>query len=110
MAHYAEIVNGVVANVAVCDDPAFATAQGWHDIDTLDPQPGVGWAYDGTTWTPPTPPTTYCTTDGPHTSTATSRHYSHRDIERSSGCHDYRRYGRRSSTDFGADSCAHSSR
>lgn len=56
MAHYAEIVNGVVANVAVCDDPAFATAQGWHDIDTLDPQPGVGWAYDGTTWTPPTPP------------------------------------------------------
>lgn len=57
MAHYAEIVNGVVANIAVCDDPAFAQAQGWvGPIDTITPHPGIGWTYDGTNWTAPTPP------------------------------------------------------
>lgn len=56
MSHYAEIVNGVVANVALCDDAAFAQSQGWTDIDAVTPQPGVGWTYNGTTFTPPPVP------------------------------------------------------
>jgi hypothetical protein len=57
MSHYAAIIEGIVANVAVCDDPDFAKEQGWiGPIDTLDPQPGVGWSYDGTNWTAPSPP------------------------------------------------------
>lgn len=57
MSHYAEITDGKVTNVAVCDDPSFAEQMGWiGSIDTLNPEPGVGWTYDGTTWTPPTPP------------------------------------------------------
>ena len=57
MSHYAEITNGKVTNVSVCDDPSFAEQMGWiGPIDTVTPEPGVGWSYDGTTWTPPTPP------------------------------------------------------
>lgn len=59
MSHYAEITDGIVTNVAVCDDPAFAEQQGWiGPVDTIDPQPGVGWSYDASnqTWTAPTPP------------------------------------------------------
>lgn len=57
MSHYAEITDGTVTNVAVCDDPTFAQQMGWvGPIDTIDPQPGVGWSYDGTTWTAPAPP------------------------------------------------------
>ena len=56
MSRYAEVVAGVVVNVAVCDDPAFAAARGWvGPVDTLHPEPGVGWGFDGTTWTPPAP-------------------------------------------------------
>lgn len=57
MSHYAEITDGKVTNVAVCDDPSFAEQMGWiGPIDTLTPEPGIGWSYDGTTWTPPTSP------------------------------------------------------
>lgn len=51
MAEYAIIENGVVDNVIVAD--AWA---GGICIDTLDPKPGIGWAYNGTTFSPPAPP------------------------------------------------------
>jgi len=47
---------GTVTNVAVADQ-AHATAMGWvGPLDSLSPQPGIGWSYNGATWTAPTPP------------------------------------------------------
>lgn len=53
MSDYAEITDDIVTNVTVADDPVFAAAMGWVLIDGLTPMPGIGWGYDGTTWTPP---------------------------------------------------------
>lgn len=50
---YAEITAGVCTNVCVCEDPAFAAAQGWVELPA---GAGVGWSYDGTTWSAPPPP------------------------------------------------------
>ena len=48
---YAIIEGGTVANIAVAT-PEFAAEQGW----VLAPaHVGIGWAYDGTEWTPPAP-------------------------------------------------------
>lgn len=52
---YAIIEAGQVANVALADAD-FAAAQGWIAIDALDPQPSIGWTYDGTTFHAPPPP------------------------------------------------------
>lgn len=44
------IENGIVANVIVADEwPAGVR------IEHLDPRPGIGWAYDGETFTAPAP-------------------------------------------------------
>lgn len=49
---YAIIDNGVVTNVAYCEDPQFAAAQGWLACEaTVQP----GDLYDGTTYTRPEP-------------------------------------------------------
>lgn len=53
MTRYAIIENGVVVNVAEAK-AAFAASMGWVKIDPLA---GIGWAYDGETFTPPPPPT-----------------------------------------------------
>ena len=46
------IENGIVANVIVADE-----WPGGVRIEHLDPRPGIGWAYDGQTFTaPPAPP------------------------------------------------------
>lgn len=58
MAIYAEITAGTVTNITVCDDATFAATQGWTDIDSLDPQPGVGWTLANGAWTPPSIPAT----------------------------------------------------
>jgi hypothetical protein len=52
---YAHVENGVCVNVTVCDDLGYAADQGWIPLAGLDPQPGIGWSYDGQTWTPPAP-------------------------------------------------------
>jgi hypothetical protein len=53
--HYADVEDGICVNVVVCDDPDYAADQGWVPLAGEDPQPGIGWAYDGQTWTPPDP-------------------------------------------------------
>lgn len=53
---YAQIIDQMVTNVVVCDDPAYAADQGWVDVDDgIAPQPGIGWRYDGKAWAAPTP-------------------------------------------------------
>ena len=53
MGVYAVIDTDTVTNLVVCDDTAHADEQGWTCVDGLDPQPGIGWGYDGTTFTAP---------------------------------------------------------
>jgi|GEM_PF-3517146 len=51
---YAVIQNGVVVNTIVASQPFVdANYPGSPRIDTITPQPGIGWGYDGTTWTAP---------------------------------------------------------
>lgn len=50
--NYAIIENGTVVNVVVADTD-FAASQGW--VECPD-NAGVGWSYDGTTWTAPVVP------------------------------------------------------
>lgn len=57
---YACILNGVVENTIVAD-PEFVEriASQWDHvirIDQLDPQPGMGWLYDGEVFTNPFAP------------------------------------------------------
>ena len=51
---YAVIQDGVVTNTIVADQ-AFIDQYypGSPRIDNVAPQPGIGWGYDGTTWTAP---------------------------------------------------------
>lgn len=55
MGIYAEVTDGVITNVVVCDDRKHAKNQGWLLIDRLDPQPGIGWTRDGKKWIKPEP-------------------------------------------------------
>lgn len=54
---YALISNGVVQNIIVADANFIAgISANWQHcvrIDQLDPVPGIGWSYDGATFTPP---------------------------------------------------------
>lgn len=56
MSIFAEIKAGTVSNVAVASAAADLPAGQWIQIDTLTPQPGIGWTYSSGTFTPPTPP------------------------------------------------------
>ena len=51
---YAVIQDGVVTNTVVADQ-AFIDQHypGSPRIDNVTPQPGIGWGYDGSTWTAP---------------------------------------------------------
>ena len=53
MAHYAEVTDGTVVNVVLCDDPDFARAQRWVSIEDMDPQPWIGWTFSAGEWSPP---------------------------------------------------------
>jgi hypothetical protein len=55
MAVFAEIVDGVVANVAVAASAAELSGT-WVQIDALTPQPGIGWSYNGTAFSDPPAP------------------------------------------------------
>jgi hypothetical protein len=56
---YAIISGGFVTDVIVADQAFIDTAYpGSPRIDNLDPVPGIGWAYNGSTFTPPAPPVT----------------------------------------------------
>ena len=57
MSVFAEIAAGVVTNVAVADALAHLPAGEWVQVDTLAPQPGIGWTYSGSTFTAPAMPT-----------------------------------------------------
>lgn len=54
---FAIIEAGTVINVIVADQEFIDT---WYPgavrVDQLDPKPGVGWTYDGTTFSPPEQP------------------------------------------------------
>lgn len=50
---YAIIEDGVVKNIVVAS-PEYAAEQGW--VELPDQGAGIGWGYDGTSWTPPVPP------------------------------------------------------
>jgi len=59
---YAQILSGSVQNLIVLTDtsliPSFSAGFDYFiEIDTLIPMPGIGWSYDGTNFTGPTPPT-----------------------------------------------------
>jgi hypothetical protein len=51
---YAVIQDGVVTNTVVADQTFIDQHYpGAPRIDNVAPQPGIGWGYDGTTWTAP---------------------------------------------------------
>lgn len=54
---YALIKNGVVINCIVADETFAAHIRPQYDfvirVDELDPQPGIGWLYDGDEFTAP---------------------------------------------------------
>lgn len=53
MAEYAEVTNGVCTNVIIVDASHVATIPGtWIDI-TDEAGVGIGWSWDGSTWTAP---------------------------------------------------------
>lgn len=54
---YALIQSGIVVNTIIADpsdpeDPSYL----WVDITSVTPQPGIGWSYNGSTFTPPAAP------------------------------------------------------
>lgn len=60
MSTYADMENTTCMNVIVAEPTLVAvwpTMFPGHTlvgpIDALSPMPGIGWTYDGTTWTPP---------------------------------------------------------
>jgi hypothetical protein len=51
--HYAVVVDNVIDNVVVCDDPDYAAEMGWYALAGLDPMPWIGWTYDAGKWSAP---------------------------------------------------------
>lgn len=51
---YAIVIDGVVMNVTICNEAAYAAAMGWVLVPTFV-NVGIGWTYDGTNWDPPAP-------------------------------------------------------
>ncbi len=55
---YAQIKSGLVVNIIALDDSSLEPifVQGFDyliNLTGMDPQPGIGWGYDGTNFTPP---------------------------------------------------------
>lgn len=48
---YVIVENGVIVNRVICDDPAFAQAQGWIQADEYS----IGMIQDGETFIAPVP-------------------------------------------------------
>jgi len=59
MATYLEVIDGVAVG-GLYDDSCegFIVPDSWVDITSEDPQPSIGWEYDGSTWSDPTAETT----------------------------------------------------
>ena len=54
---YAKIQNGTVVNVQLdMSTDAFDPSFTWVDVTSVSPQPQIGWTYNGTTFTNPSPP------------------------------------------------------
>ena len=56
MGIFAEITAGIVTNVAVAAAATHLPTGTWVQIDTLTPQPGIGWGYSGGAFTAPVVP------------------------------------------------------
>lgn len=57
---YAQITNGIVQNTVILEDASLESlfSDGFDyfiQIDNLNPQPGIGWGYDGTNFSMPAP-------------------------------------------------------
>ena len=55
---YAQVLSGVVVNTIVLNDPTLidvftAGFDALINITSLDPQPSIGWGYDGTNFSAP---------------------------------------------------------
>ncbi len=55
---YAQVKNGVCVNIIDLEDNSLLSifSVGFDyciRVDNISPQPGIGWGYDGTTWTAP---------------------------------------------------------
>lgn len=48
---YALVSNGVVSNVITCDSSEFAASLNAINLAGLNPQPQIGWKYDGAVFT-----------------------------------------------------------
>jgi hypothetical protein len=57
VAIFAQIISGTVANVAIASASANLPTGVWVRVDTLTPQPAIGWAYNGSVFTAPSAPT-----------------------------------------------------
>lgn len=57
---YALIKSGIVENTIIADEGFIAMiASEWDHcvrVDEMDPQPGIGWSYDGSVFTAPVIP------------------------------------------------------
>lgn len=56
MAIFAEITSGSVTNIAVAAAAGNLPAGTWVEIDAISPQPGIGWSYNGSSFTAPAQP------------------------------------------------------
>jgi hypothetical protein len=52
----AQIINGVVATVIVCNEEDTNIFPGYIRVDNLTPEPGPNWTYSNGTFAPPPPP------------------------------------------------------
>src|SRR5271165_1689723 len=57
---YAQVLKNTIVNTIVLNDPSLIPLfsdgyQYFVEIDQLDPEPGIGWAYDGQKFSPPPP-------------------------------------------------------
>lgn len=53
MSKFAVVDSGIVTNIAVAGGPM---ASNWISIQGITPQPGIGWSYNGSTFTEPPAP------------------------------------------------------
>lgn len=63
--------SGEVVNIVVSDS-TFAAEQGWTDLTSIEPQPGIGWKLTNGMWTAPPPPVSPTSSSSATTATSSS--------------------------------------
>ncbi|MDA8049953.1 MAG: hypothetical protein M0002_08105 [Rhodospirillales bacterium] len=57
MSNFAQIVGGEVVTVVVASSASVLDqTKTWVQVDTLSPEPGIGWGYNGSAFAAPAPP------------------------------------------------------